>query len=59
MKTPYKICAICGAHLDPGEVCDCKRNRKAPERAVIYPEQDTYGRSDRVITPAPTYAEIR
>lgn len=25
MKRQYfKICAICGAHLDPGEVCDCE-----------------------------------
>lgn len=20
----YKICPVCGAHLDPGEHCDCR-----------------------------------
>lgn len=21
----YRICPICGAHLDPGESCDCEK----------------------------------
>ena len=21
----YKTCPLCGAHLDPGEVCECKK----------------------------------
>ena len=21
----YKLCKECGAHLDPGEICDCQR----------------------------------
>lgn len=21
----YKVCPFCGAHLDPGEKCDCQR----------------------------------
>lgn len=24
----YKICPDCGAHLDPGERCDCQRIKK-------------------------------
>ena len=24
----YKTCPHCGAHLDPGEVCDCRDNEK-------------------------------
>lgn len=24
----YKICPHCGAHLDPGEVCDCRETKK-------------------------------
>lgn len=22
----FRTCPLCGAHLDPGEVCDCKKN---------------------------------
>lgn len=22
----YRVCPRCGAHLDPGEICDCKKN---------------------------------
>lgn len=24
----YRTCPRCGAHLDPGEVCDCKEGEK-------------------------------
>lgn len=24
----YKICPVCGARLDPGERCDCERERQ-------------------------------
>lgn len=24
----YKTCPHCGAHLDPGEVCDCREKEK-------------------------------
>ncbi len=28
----YKTCPYCGAHLDPGEKCDCQdRESKLPE----------------------------
>lgn len=26
----FHICPRCGAHLDPGEVCDCRNEEKAP-----------------------------
>ena len=26
----YKTCPHCGAHLDPGERCDCKDEKKPP-----------------------------
>lgn len=26
----YRVCPCCGAHLDPGEVCDCRENEKTP-----------------------------
>lgn len=25
----YKVCPDCGAHLDPGERCDCQNEEKA------------------------------
>lgn len=28
--TYYRVCPCCGAHLDPGEVCDCRENEKTP-----------------------------
>lgn len=24
----FKKCALCGAHLDPGELCDCRETEK-------------------------------
>lgn len=24
----YNVCSNCGAHLDPGEPCDCKREQE-------------------------------
>lgn len=31
--TYYRVCPCCGAHLDPGEVCDCRENEKTPANA--------------------------
>lgn len=47
-RTPYKICERCGAHLDTGEICDC-RITPASERATAEtarrtpPERAYYG----------------
>lgn len=30
----YRICPDCGAHLDPGEHCDCRDNEKSPTSAA-------------------------
>ena len=29
----YKICPDCGAHLDPGEKCDCKKENNDKEES--------------------------
>lgn len=29
--TYYRTCPECGAHLDPGEMCDCQRAAQAAE----------------------------
>ena len=29
----YKICRDCGAHLDPGELCDCRIENAPPVAA--------------------------
>lgn len=26
----YRECSLCGAHLDPGERCDCRETEKRP-----------------------------
>lgn len=26
----YRVCPFCGAHLDPGERCDCRDEGNAP-----------------------------
>ncbi|MDE7313549.1 MAG: hypothetical protein K2N87_18325 [Eubacterium sp.] len=35
----YSICPKCGAHLDPGESCDCEemteKEKKAVERMLV------------------------
>lgn len=36
-KTPYIRCVNCGAHLDPGERCDCER-REAQETEKAWKE---------------------
>lgn len=30
----YHTCPRCGAHLDPGERCDCRGNEKTPVSAA-------------------------
>lgn len=30
----FKVCPVCGGHLDPGENCDCQR-RRGQERESI------------------------
>lgn len=27
-RTYYTVCEYCGAHLDPGEKCDCRKEEK-------------------------------
>ena len=36
MGTPYRERPNCGAHLDAGELCDCRRSEREPRR----PEQE-------------------
>lgn len=36
----YRECPHCGAHLDPGEVCDCRQPRD--EQVSREPQSKTY-----------------
>lgn len=29
----YRTCPHCGSHLDPGETCDCQKEKTAPSAA--------------------------
>lgn len=40
----YKICPYCGAHLDPGEICDCKA------KAVVSAANADGGKVELVLT---------
>lgn len=31
----YRKCQLCGAALDPGEICDCQDKETAPDAANI------------------------
>lgn len=36
----YKICEYCGAHLDPGEICDCRKEEQDDDKEKI--KEDDY-----------------
>ena len=47
----YHTCRLCGAHLDPGERCDCEKERPAdvtaptsqqPKDSTIIPRATAY-----------------
>lgn len=44
----YKTCPHCGAHLDPGEVCDCTLTQVCAEARETFPERFT-GKTDREV----------
>ena len=44
----YRTCPLCGAALDPGEVCDCTLTQVCTEVRTAFPERFT-GRTDRQI----------
>lgn len=44
----YRTCPHCGAHLDPGESCDCTLTQVCTEARAAFPERFT-GRTDREI----------
>ncbi len=44
----FKVCPHCGAHLDPGEGCDCTLTQVCAEARTVFPERFT-GRTDREI----------
>lgn len=31
-KTYYRTCSECGCNLDPGEICDCKKESSPPAK---------------------------
>ena len=50
----YDICPYCGAHLDPGEQCDCMKDKqdhtadKAQEQSKAAKETELYERQRKV-----------
>ena len=50
----FRTCPHCGAHLDPGEVCDCRNNEEAPASAANAGE----GRVEQSLTDAVSTSTI-
>lgn len=53
MSRPYIHCQRCGAHLDPGEHCDCKdkHKRESGHTAGEYADNPTENPHMPVLTP--------
>lgn len=51
----FRTCPCCGAHLDPGEVCDCKRN------AALSVTSTQSGKAEQIVhlIPPPVYQNDR
>ena len=39
MGKPYRECPHCGAHLDAGEICDCRKQKREPQAAEGAPRR--------------------
>ena len=39
MGKPYRECPHCGAHLDAGEICDCRKPKREPQAAEGAPRR--------------------
>ena len=39
MGKPYRECKFCGAHLDAGEICDCRKPKREPQAAEGAPRR--------------------
>lgn len=35
----YNVCEFCGAHLDPGETCDCQKEKEPPHWGKVTPKE--------------------
>ena len=51
----YKTCPLCGCHLDPGEVCDCKDK----EEAALGVSSTQGGMVEQVLTDSVSTSIIR
>lgn len=56
MSRQYRECPACGAHLDPGEVCDCRERtesepRENKERAAPGAGTPKDGKAEQNTTP--------
>lgn len=46
MKHDYfKVCEWCGAHLDPGEKCDCEKEKRREEPFLLQEQEEARPKS--------------
>ena len=56
----YRVCERCGAHLDPGETCDCGRAKIAKDTNVLRKRpENTVSRPGKTRRGMNLYAPIR
>ena len=42
----YTVCHACGANLDPGEKCDCKKSKDSGQFAFVFDGISSTGYTD-------------
>ena len=45
----FKICDRCGASLDPGEICDCMKEKRIPRLEMLAEQSDESAKNGKTI----------
>lgn len=48
----FKVCSLCGAHLDPGELCDCRETEKEAAPAATGTTSREWTQAQSISPPA-------
>ena len=60
MSRYYRTCPTCGAHLDPGEICeDCREKENAAQGAANTPDGMTESKASKSSNPIAIVAGMK